>query len=63
MIDIQGADLERDAALLQERQPRAREDGGLAESTLAVGELHQEVDMGVGDHARRICRGEPPVSD
>ena len=49
-VDVDGAHLEADSAALEEREPGIREDLRLAEPALAVGELHQEVDVGVGDH-------------
>ena len=52
-VHVDRADLEPDATLLEERQPRAREDVRLAEPPLAVGELHQQVDVRVGDHAAK----------
>jgi hypothetical protein len=50
-IDEDGADLKGDAAGLELRQPRPREDARLAEPVLAVRELEEDVDVGVGDHA------------
>ena len=51
-VDVDRADLEPDAALLEERKPGRREDVALAEPPLAVGELEQKVDMGIRDHGR-----------
>jgi len=45
---------EPDAALLEKRQPRRREDVGLTEASLAVRELEQEIDVCVGDHTATI---------
>ncbi len=51
-VDVDRAHLECDAALLEKRKPRRGEHVALAEAALAVGELHEQVDVGVGDHAR-----------
>ena len=40
----------RPTSALEEREPRAREDVRLAQAPLAIRELHEEIDMGVGDH-------------
>ena len=53
-VDVDRAHLEADAALLEQRQPRLREDVRLAEAPLAVRELDQEVDVRVGDHGATI---------
>ena len=50
------ADLEPDAARLEQGQPGAREGASLAEAELAVAELEQQVEMGVGDHGRESTR-------
>ncbi len=52
--DEDGADLEPDPARLEERQPRPREDVALSEPVLAMSELHEQVGVGVGDHALTI---------
>ena len=57
-VDVDRADLEADAALLEQREPRPREDVRLAEPALAVGELHEQVDVGVRDHAATISPGQ-----
>ena len=53
-VDVDGAHLQPDAALLEEREPRRREHVGLAEPALAVRELQQQVDVGVRDHGATI---------
>ena len=52
-VDVYRADLEPDTTPLEQRQPRLREHPGLAEPSLAVGELHQQVDVRVRDHGPR----------
>ena len=68
-VDVDGAHLEPDATPLEEREPGRREDAALPEPPLAVRELEQQVDVGVGDHgatidARRsgLTNGQRPVS-
>ena len=61
-LDEDRADLQADAAGLEQRQPGAGERALLAEAELAVGELEQEVEMAVRDHARQSTsarRGVP----
>ena len=53
-LDEDRADLQPDAAGLEQRQPRPREDVRLAEPVLPVCELEQQVAVGVRDHARSI---------
>ena len=57
--DEDRADLEPDAARLEERQPRPREDIRLSQPVLSVGELHQQIGVGVRDHARTILSSWP----
>ena len=57
--DEDRADLEPDAARLEERQPRPREDIRLSQPVLPVGELHQQIGVGVREHARTILSSWP----
>ena len=71
-LDEDRADLQADAAGLEQRQPRLREDVRLAEPVLAVRELQQQVGVGVGeqpadyplsDDRRRVHARRSPCSD
>ena len=53
-VDVHGAHLQPDAALLEEREPGRREHVRLAEPALAVRELEQQVDVRVRDHGATI---------
>jgi hypothetical protein len=57
-IDVDRAHLQADTAALEERQPGLGEDVRLPEPALAVGELHEQVDVGVGDHRHDPIPGE-----
>ena len=56
-LDEDRADLQPDAAGLEQRQPRPGERARLAEAQLAVAELEQQVEVGVRDHGGSL-RGE-----
>ena len=53
-LDEDGADLEPDAACLEQRQPGVRERPSFAEPELAVGEVEEQIEMGVGDHGASV---------
>ncbi len=53
-VDVDGADLQADTAGFEQRQPCLREHVRLAEPVLAVGELQQQVGMGVGEQRCRL---------
>jgi hypothetical protein len=52
-VDVDRAGLEGDAAGLEQGEPGAGEDVGLAAVTAAVRQLQQEVRVGVGDQVAR----------
>ncbi len=57
-VDVDRAHLQADTAALEERQPGLGEDVRLPEPALPVGELHEQVDVGVGDHRHDPIPGE-----
>ena len=56
-LDEDRADLKADAACLEQRQPGAGKGSSLAVPQLAIAELEQQVEVGVGDHGGSLGGG------